>query len=370
MLTLLARHSLIDLEVEATGDLQTGSHHTVEDTGITIGQAVAQALGDRAGIERYGWAVVPMDECLVQAAIDLSGRPYTALDVPLPDVVIGGFEAEALGEFMRGFATHAGLTLHVRLLVPGNAHHAIEGSVKALARALAAAVAQPARRRHPLHQGVAVTLLAVLDYEVSNLRSAVKALELVGAQVRVTGDPADVPGADAVVLPGVGHFGEAMRRIRARGLDLAVLRAADEGVRILGFCVGLQLLFSESEESPGVPGIGVLPGPVRRLRTDRKLPHIGWSTVEWAPVERAGAGDRTARRLDVLLRPQLRARAAGQSLVLGRARHGVEFCAAAGRPGVTGLQFQPEKSSAAGLGLLGRWLAGVRAASAPPKERL
>jgi imidazoleglycerol-phosphate dehydratase len=141
MLTLLARHSLVDLEVEATGDLQTGSHHTVEDTGITIGQAVAKALGDRAGIERYGWAVVPMDECLVQAAIDLSGRPYTALDVPLPDVVIGGFETEALGEFMRGFATHAGLTLHVRLLVPGNAHHAIEGSVKALARALAAAVA-------------------------------------------------------------------------------------------------------------------------------------------------------------------------------------------------------------------------------------
>jgi imidazoleglycerol-phosphate dehydratase len=141
MLTLLARHSLIDLEVEATGDLQTGSHHTVEDVGITIGQAVSEALGDRAGIERYGSAVVPMDECLVQAAVDLSGRPYTALDVPLPDVVIGGFEAETLGEFMRGFANHAGLTLHLRLLVPGSAHHAIEGSVKALARALAAAVA-------------------------------------------------------------------------------------------------------------------------------------------------------------------------------------------------------------------------------------
>ena len=141
MLTLLARHSLIDLEVEATGDLETGSHHTVEDVGITFGQAVSQALGDRAGIERYGWAVVPMDECLAQAAIDLSGRPYTALDVPLPDVVIGGFETEALGEFLRGFANHAGLTLHVRLLVPGNAHHAIEGSVKAVARALAAAIA-------------------------------------------------------------------------------------------------------------------------------------------------------------------------------------------------------------------------------------
>jgi imidazoleglycerol-phosphate dehydratase len=131
MLTLFARHSLVDLEVAATGDLATGSHHTVEDVGITLGQALAEALGDRAGIERYGSAVVPMDECLAQAAID----------VPLPDVVIGGFETEALAEFLRGLANHARLTLHVRLLAPGGAHHAIEGSVKAVARALAAAVA-------------------------------------------------------------------------------------------------------------------------------------------------------------------------------------------------------------------------------------
>jgi imidazoleglycerol-phosphate dehydratase len=141
MLTLLARHSLVDLEVAATGDLETGSHHTVEDVGITLGQALAEALGDRTGVERYGSAVVPMDECLAQAAIDLSGRPFAAVDVPLPDVVIGGFETEALGEFLRGLANHARLTLHVRLLAPGGVHHAIEGSVKAVARALAAAAA-------------------------------------------------------------------------------------------------------------------------------------------------------------------------------------------------------------------------------------
>jgi imidazole glycerol phosphate synthase glutamine amidotransferase subunit len=208
-----------------------------------------------------------------------------------------------------------------------------------------------------------VTLLAVLDYEVSNLRSAVKALELVGAQVRVTGDPADVPGADAVVLPGVGHFGEAMRRIRARGLDLAVLRAADEGVPILGFCVGLQLLFSESEESPGVAGIGVLPGPVRRLRTDRKLPHIGWSTVEWSPASDLAPETGLTADSTYYFVHSFAPEPQDTSLVLGRARHGVDFCAAAGRPGVIGLQFHPEKSSAAGLGLLGRWLAGVRAGS-------
>ena len=141
MLTLLARHSLIDIEVEARGDLETGSHHTVEDVGITLGQALAAALGDRSGIERYGAALIPMDECLVQAAVDLSGRPYVAVDVPLPPMVIGGFETELLEEFIRGLANHAGLTVHVRLLVPGNAHHAIEGSFKALARALAQAVA-------------------------------------------------------------------------------------------------------------------------------------------------------------------------------------------------------------------------------------
>jgi imidazoleglycerol-phosphate dehydratase len=141
MLTLLARHSLIDLEVEARGDLETGSHHTVEDVGITLGQALHRALGDRAGIERYGWALVPMDECLARAAVDLSGRPFVVLDVPLTPAVIGGFETELLGEFMRGLANHAGLTLHLRLLAPGNAHHAIEASFKAVARALRAAVA-------------------------------------------------------------------------------------------------------------------------------------------------------------------------------------------------------------------------------------
>lgn len=141
MLTLLARHALIDLEVEARGDLETGSHHTVEDVGITLGQALATALGDRRGIERYGSSLIPMDECLVQVALDLSGRPFLALDLPVPVAVIGGFETELVGEFLRGLANHAGLTLHVRLLAPGNVHHAIEGTFKAVARALAVAIA-------------------------------------------------------------------------------------------------------------------------------------------------------------------------------------------------------------------------------------
>ena len=142
MLRLLARHALVDLEVAARGDLETGSHHTVEDVGITLGQALDEALGDRAGIERYGSALVPMDECLALAALDLSGRPFLACEVPLPPgVTVGGFETDLLAEFLRALANHARLTLHLRLVAGENPHHVIEASFKAVARALAAAVA-------------------------------------------------------------------------------------------------------------------------------------------------------------------------------------------------------------------------------------
>lgn len=145
MLTLLARHGLLDLQVEALGDLQTGSHHTVEDVGITLGQALDRALGDRAGIERYGAALLPMDECLVQSAADVSGRPFAAIDVPLPFGVVGGFETDLLEEFLRALAVNARITLHVRLLAGANPHHVIECAFKSVARTLREAVAVNAR---------------------------------------------------------------------------------------------------------------------------------------------------------------------------------------------------------------------------------
>jgi imidazoleglycerol-phosphate dehydratase len=143
MLDLLARHAHLDLAVHATGDLQTGAHHTVEDVGIVLGQALDRALGDRAGITRYGHAVVPMDEARASASVDVSGRGLLALEgrERLAPGVTGGFEHELLEEFLRALAANARLTLHVALEAGTNAHHVIEAAFKATARALRAATA-------------------------------------------------------------------------------------------------------------------------------------------------------------------------------------------------------------------------------------
>ncbi len=142
MLDLLARHGRLDLEVSVTGDLQTGAHHTVEDTGIVLGQALDAALGDRRGIRRYGHAVIPMDEARAACALDVSGRPYCAFGgLPLPPGDIAGFEHEAAEEFFRAVASAARLTLHLDLQAGTNTHHMIEACFKAFARALRAAVA-------------------------------------------------------------------------------------------------------------------------------------------------------------------------------------------------------------------------------------
>jgi imidazoleglycerol-phosphate dehydratase len=142
MLDLLARHGRLDLDVEVQGDLETGSHHTVEDTGIVLGQALDRALGDRRGIGRYGHAVIPMDEARAAATIDVSGRPYCDVSgLALPPGDIAGFEHEAAEEFFRAVASAARITLHLRLEAGTNAHHMIEACFKALARALRAAVA-------------------------------------------------------------------------------------------------------------------------------------------------------------------------------------------------------------------------------------
>lgn len=141
MLTLLAKHSFMDLTVKAKGDLEVDSHHTVEDIGIVLGEALREALGDKAGIHRYGNCFIPMDETLAQACLDFSGRPFLAFGAEIPKIQLGNYDAEMTEEFFRALAMHCGLTLHIRVLYGSNVHHIIEAIFKAFARAVAEAAA-------------------------------------------------------------------------------------------------------------------------------------------------------------------------------------------------------------------------------------
>ncbi len=141
MLELLARHGLMDLDLQARGDLQVDGHHTVEDVGIVLGTALRQAMGDRQGVNRYGHAVIPMDEALVQVVLDLSGRPYLACELTVPAGRLGDFDTELMEEFLRALTVQAGITLHVRQLAGRNSHHILEAVCKGLGRALREALA-------------------------------------------------------------------------------------------------------------------------------------------------------------------------------------------------------------------------------------
>ncbi|WP_375261482.1 imidazoleglycerol-phosphate dehydratase HisB [Palleronia sp.] len=146
MLDQLARHSLIDMHVRTKGDLHIDDHHTVEDTGIAIGQALRQALGEKRGIYRYGQCALPMDDTLVTAALDLSGRPWLGWNLPMTAEKIGTFDTELVREFFQALSTHGGITLHVDLARGVNSHHIAEAAFKAVARALREAVEPDPRK--------------------------------------------------------------------------------------------------------------------------------------------------------------------------------------------------------------------------------
>ena len=140
MLTALAMHSGIALTVRAKGDLEVDCHHTVEDVGIVLGQALSKALGDKSGIKRYGSFFIPMDEALAFASVDISGRPFLVFDAEMPQAVVGGFDCCMTEEFFRAFAFNAGITLHIKCEYGSNSHHIIEAIFKAVAHTLACAV--------------------------------------------------------------------------------------------------------------------------------------------------------------------------------------------------------------------------------------
>jgi glutamine amidotransferase len=200
------------------------------------------------------------------------------------------------------------------------------------------------------------TRIAILDYGMGNLRSVEKALEHVGVTATISADPGEVRAADGLILPGVGAFPRAMERIREVGLDELVAERRDEGVPILGICLGLQLLFGSTTELGGATGLGLLDGPVADLEADGlKVPHIGWSPVRWERGSRLSEGidSETPFYFVHSFAPRPTA-----SELLGSAAYGARFACAAERDNVFGVQFHPEKSSAAGLRLLSNF-AGV-----------
>ena len=201
-----------------------------------------------------------------------------------------------------------------------------------------------------------MTQIAIVDYGMGNLRSVEKALEHVGATATISFDAGAVRDADGVILPGVGAFPRAMERIRERGLDALASERLDAGVPVLGICLGLQLLFETSSELGGATGLGLLPGPVDRLHAPGlKVPHIGWAAVRWERQSRLIEGIESGTPFYFVhsFAPQ-----PTSDDLLGSAEYGERFACAAERGNVFGVQFHPEKSSAAGLRLLANF-AGV-----------
>ena len=147
MLDHLSKHSLIDINIKATGDIEIDGHHTVEDVGITLGEALTEALGNKAGIVRYGSALIPMNEALAEACIDISGRPFCIFEADLPKDKVGDFDVELAEEFFRAFANSGGLTLHVTSRRGANVHHILEAMFKAVARAMGQAVMLDPKRK-------------------------------------------------------------------------------------------------------------------------------------------------------------------------------------------------------------------------------
>jgi imidazole glycerol phosphate synthase glutamine amidotransferase subunit len=201
--------------------------------------------------------------------------------------------------------------------------------------------------------------VAVVDYDAGNTLSVTRALEKVGARVELTPDPERVIAADAVVLPGVGAFGDCMRKLRERGMDEACKETFRVGKPFLGVCVALQVVFEGSEESPGVEGLGLMPGRVLRFGVDGlKVPHIGWnelSLVRSHPVLDGLDGEAFYFVHSYYPEPE-----EGGDLI-GETEYGVRFCSAAGRDNLVAVQFHPEKSSTSGLGLYENFLSWARA---------
>ena len=352
MLELFARHGGFDLEIEARGDLDVDQHHTVEDLGIVLGQALREALGAKKGINRAGYFLMPMDETLAVAAIDLSGRPYLALNAPVKAEYVGDLQAELLEDFFQGFTTSAAANLHLKLANSRSSHHAVE----ALVQGFRARVALCLFARHApevatsQHQRTAV--IALLNYGAGNVGSVLKAIRHLGYPAEVIDQPDQLRAAEKIIFPGQGHFGAMMKALEERQLLEPLRGQLAGGTPYLGICLGLQALYEASDEAPDARGLGLIPGRVTRFEGVFKVPHVGWSQLEI----RNGAGlfkgvenGSFVYFCHSYYGPVTRE----NSAVTG---YGQTFAAGIEMENIRGVQFHPEKSGEIGLKVLANFL--------------
>ena len=324
MLELFTKHGGFDLKLNADGDLDVDQHHTVEDVGIVLGQLFSQALGDRKGINRAGYFVLPMDETLAVVAVDLGGRPALVYKDRVKVVRVGDLQDRTGGRFLR------------RLREPRRRQPAREGALRPLEPSQDRGHFQMLRARHEIrllegraaegsvavHQGAA--MIAIFDYGAGNLRSVQNTLDEIGASTRWCAMPAGLAQARRkILLPGVGHFGQMMRALDELEVRDTLIDRIAAGVPFLGICLGLQALFEASEEAPEVRGLGIFRGIVRVFRRMRACrTWAGTSSNCAAPRDCCAALRRIPLRL---FRPQLLCagrRIRQRALHLRRAVHG------------------------------------------------
>ena len=368
MLTAFSKHSLIDLTVKASGDTHIDVHHTVEDIGIALGLAIKQALGDKAGISRYGDALVPLDEALVRAVVDVSGRPYlvhSGEPAGFEMHLIGGhFTGSMVRHVFEAISFNAGITVTSRFWVGATRTTLLRPSSRRLLERCAVLLnrmlVSPVSLRRRARCNVADPSVVILDYGSGNVHSAAKALEAAGANVRLSADRSVAEAADGLLVPGVGAFAAVMSALESvRGG--AIIEKRLTGSRpVLGICVGMQVMFSSGDEH-GVQtdGLDEWPGVVEKLPAP-VLPHMGWNTVETPDDTTLFDSVRDKRFYFV------HSYAAQQWTLdvqppfpqpkLTWAEHGGRFIAAVENGPLTATQFHPEKSGEAGIQLLRNWL--------------
>ena len=258
MLDLVARHGGFDLKVKATGDLDVDQHHTVEDVGIALGEAVLAAIGNKRGINRAGYFVMPMDETLAVAAIDLSGRPIAVIDTKVKVRERRRSANRAGPRFLRrlrdGGARQRPRQGDVRPLEPSQDRSVLQGVRARAARGLLER--QAPREDAAEHEGPAV--IALVDYGAGNLTSVRKALAAIGASVWTPTVAGELGRAHGIIVPGVGHFDST--KALTDEWRTAIKTMVDDGVPLLGICVGLQWLFEGSEEAPDAKGLSIFKG--------------------------------------------------------------------------------------------------------------